>query len=313
MFTYNNPTKSHEDMEALIHACEKARYAVYQLEHAPNTGTPHYQGYVEFSSPVRLSYCRRLLDAHWERRRGTRDQARDYCMKEDSRAPNEEAHEIGEWRAGGRGSRNDFRNIVADIRAGSTTADLAEAYPGQYIRYSNGIEKMVNIFTTARNFRDPLEVILYYGPPGSGKTYAAFQGYPDLFRKSPGSRWFDGYCGQKTALLDDFAGASSHWTLVFLLQVIDKYPMFVEIKGGHVHWNVSTVIITSNIHPRLWYKWDDREVHYAALKRRFSKVVFCKNQDEHQDVSIDTFFDDFAVGLDYDSYCLPATLPLTPV
>lgn len=66
-----------------VHASE--RFVVWQREKGAE-GTEHLQGYIELHAPIRLSaMVEWLRGAHFEPRRGTRDQARDYCMKEDSR------------------------------------------------------------------------------------------------------------------------------------------------------------------------------------------------------------------------------------
>lgn len=81
---------------------QRVRYALWQREIAPETGRQHWQGYIEFLAPCkgtailkavgvrrgdqRLRELRRG-EIHWERRRGTREEARDYCKKQDTRDP----------------------------------------------------------------------------------------------------------------------------------------------------------------------------------------------------------------------------------
>ena len=64
-------------------------YCVYQLEACPETGRPHFQGYIEFVGKKSFSWihenCEGLETAHFETRRGNQSDARRYCMKEDTR------------------------------------------------------------------------------------------------------------------------------------------------------------------------------------------------------------------------------------
>lgn len=76
VFTLNNPTEEEEAfIRSLDDAKERDEHAIQYIiygEEIGESGTRHYQGYVEFSKRVRLSGCRKIFSrAHWERRRGT--------------------------------------------------------------------------------------------------------------------------------------------------------------------------------------------------------------------------------------------------
>lgn len=89
-FTVNNP-----DIDDILPDHADIRYVVWQRERGAE-GTEHWQGYVEFDKPMRLAAVKLWLPtAHFEPRRGTRDQARDYCMKADSRING--PWERGDW------------------------------------------------------------------------------------------------------------------------------------------------------------------------------------------------------------------------
>jgi len=86
--------------------------------------------------------------------------------------------------------------------------------------------------------------------------------------------WFSGYTGQKTLILDDFD--SMFCSLPFLKRLLDKYKLKVEIKGGFAWACWTTVVITSNRAPCMWYE-DTATVHYKpedinALKRRIHEI-----------------------------------------
>lgn len=70
-------------------------YTVYQVETAPTTGQHHIQGYIEFQTPLSFGTVKTLFPdgTHLEKRRGPRDKAREYCMKEESRV-------LGPWEKG---------------------------------------------------------------------------------------------------------------------------------------------------------------------------------------------------------------------
>lgn len=58
------------------------KYAVWQEEIAPQTGTPHLQGYLCLAAATTLKGIKKILPgAHWEPRRGTHEQAVTYVTK----------------------------------------------------------------------------------------------------------------------------------------------------------------------------------------------------------------------------------------
>lgn len=83
--------------------------------------------------------------------------------------------------------------------------------------------------------------------------------------------WWDGYEGQSLLILDDFTG----WIpLTQLLNILDGYPMTLNVKNGRTMANWTTVVITSNLHPRDWYSKDvmAHHDHGRALKRRIDEL-----------------------------------------
>ncbi len=208
--------------------------------------------------------------AHIEPRMGTRDQARDYCMKVDTRQAGPWEH--GDWNLGGAGRRTDILAVHKRVLDGATEADVCSEFPETYVKYHTGINRMILLNIPKRTV--PPTVILLFGPTGTGKTKYAYDLFPNLYRKPCDTRWFDGYLNQQVLLLDDFGGAMSKMGLLYLLQLLDRYPLIVEAKGKYVAMQATTIIITTNYHPRLWYSYDKREESYNALKRRIHKILF---------------------------------------
>ena len=45
---------------------------------------------------------------------------------------------------------------------------------------------------------------MLWGPSGTRKSRFVAARWPDAFWKAPESKWWDGYSGQETVVLDDF-------------------------------------------------------------------------------------------------------------
>lgn len=137
-FTINNPT-----VEELTFPEEDVKYLIYQLEQGENE-TPHFQGYVELTKPRRLAALKKWGEdwarAHFETRKGSREQAKRYCEKLEGQL--RKPVEYGDFGAGGQGARSDLGAIAEVIRGGGTMEDIAEQFPGDFIRYHRGIEKL---------------------------------------------------------------------------------------------------------------------------------------------------------------------------
>lgn len=106
-FTLNNP-----DGLLDFDDFNDARYLIYQEETGAE-GTHHLQGYVEFTKPKRLAAVKKILDrAHWEPRRGTREQARDYARKEESRVGGPYEHGVFDQALGERTDLVDAKRSI---------------------------------------------------------------------------------------------------------------------------------------------------------------------------------------------------------
>ena len=89
-------TDTFYDWWATLQCAPGLVYAIGQIEES-DEGKLHIQVYTEWKQSVRRSeVAKRAGNAHWEPRRGTRSEARDYCRKKDSRV--EKLGELGQWR-----------------------------------------------------------------------------------------------------------------------------------------------------------------------------------------------------------------------
>ncbi len=269
VFTWNDPDG------LLFFDSEKMEYLVYQEEQG-ESGNYHLQGYCEFTEQLRLNAVKDLLGGatvHIERRRGSQAQAIAYCKKEDSRVAHTEPYEYGEPRL--QGKRMDLEGFKGAVMGGSRMRELLDDHWGVVARYPKFYQTLTLLNRPKRT--TDLVVSLLIGGTGLGKTrhvMEKYEGSDDFYigALDNGTMWFDSYDGQSVVLLDDFSGASSHFPLCSLLRLLDRYPLLVPTKGGHTWWLPNEVFVTTNLLPKLWYKWENRGEQYKALARRFHKV-----------------------------------------
>lgn len=264
-FTLNNPTD--EDLKS-VHALPFA-YLVYGREIGSDTGTKHLQGYFELKNRTRFTTVRKFLRnrAHLEKRRGTPQEAIDYCKKD------ADFYEEGTPRPNRQGTRSDLSVLYDAVKDGKTDLSIQEEETDHYIRHFKAVDRLrYNMLANDKTFR-PLSVSVYWGPSGSGKTRRVYAEEPNIYRvvQSEGTLWWDGYTGQAAILFDDFYGWVKYG---FLLQLLDGYPMQLAVKGGFTHKAWTRVYFTSNSDPGTWYQLGMP----PALKRRINVIEEMKDE-----------------------------------
>jgi len=272
VFTLNNPT---DGEHTALRECGSnlscvagtktvvVSYLVWGREKGER-GTFHLQGYVCFDRRVELGFLKKALSARafWEVARGTADQASAYCKKDGH------YEEFGSL-PGPERRRTDFVEFARDLIAGASIEEIRDRYPGQYVRFRRTVRDEVASRILART--QAPRVICLWGDTGTGKTSTVYRWHKlEEIYKHSGTQWFDGYTGQPVALFDDFTGGE--FKLGYMLQVLDRYPMIVPIKGGFVQWRPSVIYVTSNINPCDWYPGCSQRSRDALL-RRFQKIV----------------------------------------
>lgn len=258
VFTINNWTD--QDI-AQIRAC-KAQYTIYGKE-IGSSGTPHLQGYVYFKSQRTLSSLKKKISrAHWEVRRGTHDQAVQYCRKDG------DVTEYGvppEQNGGDKYSERAKRNKRLREASLNELVDTGEIHICE-------VRKLKNARLDLAQESDPVTSsttrgIWIYGPPGTGKSHTARTQYGnDVYIKSQ-NKWFDGYSGEKVIILDDLdSNVLGHYLKIWT----DKWSCSGEVKGGTVNLVHEKFIVTSNYHPR--DLWPEDEMMRRAIERRFEFI-----------------------------------------
>lgn len=249
-------------------------YTVFQLEKCPETGRKHMQGYITLKNPCGMNWVKKVLTAtaHLIVANGTALENQKYCTKELSRVK-------GPWEFGimpvGQGKRTDLEDLKKLIDESGITdpALMWELDFKNMLKYKKSIEAY--ILSKSKMRTEPIYVVALIGKSGSGKTKYVYDKhkYEDVYVKDTTNKWWDGYNGQPVVLLDDFKGGMDVTTMK---QLLDRYPMNIEIKGGNTKISNATrwVYITSNHNPEFW--WNDGSVNekdMEAVERRIDETI----------------------------------------
>lgn len=273
IFVINNPTKyvvqnidadeSEVDykMETWRKLRNKCNYIVCQLEKGAS-GTLHLQGYLEIINPITMAGLKKYMPgAHLEIRRGTQAEAIEYSTKEDTRTAG--PFIFGEPNK--QGERTDLNELVALVSEGKDTLSIILARPNS-LRYIGHLEKLKALMKPKN--RGAPKIIWCWGETGTGKTEVAWSVCPNAycFQENPGGvQWWDGYAGEKEVILDEFAGTYPYRQF---LQILDRYPIRVQVKGSSKEMCGRNFIITSNLEPEVCFS---STIDRSPLRRRIDE------------------------------------------
>lgn len=242
-------------------------YCCWGEEIAPKTGKKHYQGWLQLKKKLTLGQLKKQLkmpDLHLEACKGNEEQNNKYCKKEGK------YWTLGKFTK--QGQRTDLEKLYKEIKNGKTVEEIMDTDFGTYCRYRRGILDAVELCQkrVRSQFRQ-VEVDYAFGPTESGKTRWGMS-HNDVF-KIQGSEmnWFDGYNGEKTLVIDEYA---NDLKITKLLGILDGYQLRLPVKGGFTWANWDHVIITSNIEPQMLHA-HAIDSHRKALFRRITRIQKC--------------------------------------
>lgn len=250
---------------------DKANYVVFQEEKCPDTGRLHLQGFIQMKKRVRLTGMKKLFGdkVHFERRRGTVQEAIDYCKKSESST----GRVFEEGKVVSQGFRSDLLHLKEMIENGATTRELAETHFTTWQGCHRALDKYKLLVQPARDWKT--EVHVRYGDAGTGKSRGVYEiegrDRNHLYVKTAGGKWFDAYDGQPVMLMDDFTGEKMMPLELFLL-LTDRNECKVEWKGSFTQFLCRKIYITSNLSPEEWYPTATPEQH-RAIRRRLTTVT----------------------------------------
>lgn len=262
----------------------EVRYLCGQLEQAPSTNRVHLQAYIQLRQQKSIRAVQAILDCpglHLEEQRGSNEQARDYCRKDDTRI-------AGPWECGefcrGAGHRTDLTAVArASLDPARSFRSIVDEFPEAVLRYGGNIARIRRLADAPA--RHDQTVVLYWGDAGAGKSRAA---HADLERacarvyswSSAAEKWFDGYDQHDGLVLDDITGKES---LEWFLAITGDGPCRVQAKGDSAPLTTKHIIITSNTCDDEWFG-ELSEQRRAAVRRRIHRRVHFVGR--HPDVTI---------------------------
>lgn len=306
-FTLNNYTDA--DVNAL--KLTRCKWIIFGKE-TGSSGTPHLQGALILLNPSTLNALKKkpgFSRAHLSVMKGTPEQNRAYCSKEDFNA-----FEKGTMPQPGK--RNDLANAVAELRAGKSVRDLAqdESHGAVVVKYYKGLIKYSSLVSPHRDSAPT--VYWLYGPTGAFKTFSAVSlaKKAKSFWMSNGTlQWFDGYEGQEVAIFDDLR--HQHCKFDYLLRLLDRYDMLVPYKGGFVQWIPRLIMVTAPYAPQeMWNLRQQGDI--AQLLRRITSVIEMPRQRDslffHQLPWVANSVDEESIDFADDSSSDDAVVAIAP-
>ncbi len=255
--TINNPTSTLDSYwdPALM------SYFICGEEFGEEHEIPHHQAYVCFINRKRLTGVKKLFPrAHLEIKFGTVQEALTYCKKD--------------------GKFLSFGVVPVTAkqalkRKWDDVWSLAKAGEYELIAKDILIPHYKNIKQIHADNPPKLPALTMlgnywiHGATGVGKTHLAIETFPDYFDKLP-TKWWDGYQGEETILLDDMAPGLLRLMSYYLKRWADLYPFPVEIKGSSMMIRPRHIVVTSQYSINQCFEYDNKTIY--ALQRRFKEI-----------------------------------------
>ncbi len=244
----------------------------------------------KFRSPVRFERLRRLLPrAHWEVAR-----ARDkrtifaYCKKD-----------------------GDFVELGVEPKSAATSKKARLEGFAEALAQGRSLRAVIDedIVAAAMNFQQLEWMYLQsqaprsaltnctwvYGGGGHGKTRLVAEYVKEesaelvdcqrfaYWHKSDAFKWWSGYTGQQIVVIDDMR--PDHCTVSEFCRLIDRTPLRLETKGGHVQFVAEEVIVTTIDDPQSFFvqmKGSGTEP-WSQVQRRITMVVHVDSEGNEHD------------------------------
>lgn len=275
VFTVNNPGSFRPVFDPA-----ETEYLVYQLERG-SEGTEHLQGYIRLKIKSRMPKVKRVLGSdhvHLETAKGTEVQNREYCTKSDTRIDGPFEYGTYNADAGRQGSRSDLTAVSAMVLTGAPLSQVATSHPEAFIKYSTGIERLIQLAAPPAPKKRDIFVHVLWGPTGTGKSHRVWTAYPDLYAVLPGRDPFGQYQREAVILFDEFDPIK--WPINDMKKYIDVWPLSLDSRyvDKRAYWTV--VFMISNSHPDTWYNLTSAtDLDREAFRRRIHRITEVQDQE----------------------------------
>lgn len=256
----------------------KFSYVRMQVERG-DAGNLHIQGFVIMRTRSRWATINRWIGvagAHWEVRRGSREDADKYCRKTDTRVLNLECnprfkteYEFGELPKTKKLGRPSSREAcLEDIR---DEIDVTGELPTQSkipasILFDGVYDRIAIYASNSKSYVEGVQqmrkTLVLHGSAGVGKSYSAVKiaeevfGVDGVLKITVTDRarlWFPPNIikpNAKCLIIDEF-----HWGSIAADQfkaLLSGDAPILDVKGGYRTNNFIQIIVTTNDNPRMW-------------------------------------------------------------
>ncbi len=116
--------------------------------------------------------------------------------------------------------------------------------------------KINDFYQDERNWE--MDVRIYWGKSENEILQKAIEEFPNAYHKMS-DKWFNNYNNEECVIINNFNpsnrfGSKRNSSILDLYsKLIDRYPMYVEYRGGSRIFNSKVIIFISNINPNEWF------------------------------------------------------------
>ena len=170
---------------------EGVNWLVFQRELCPKTNRVHLQCGISWKAVKSWNQMQRMFPGvHIEKAIDAKGLWH-YSQKEETRIAEPYVYGTGP----AQGKRTDLNEIGERLIGGDEILNVALDYPGQFIRYHKGIEKLWNLVNLKARDEKP-RVYWFWGKAGTGKTRKAVEMCNNRYYIKDSSPWWDNYQAQ---------------------------------------------------------------------------------------------------------------------